>query len=65
MTDILAAARERQSHLANEIAKINDFISMAEALKRTVSDSTVHPEGPDLGEIVFEKTVTHANGKGK
>jgi hypothetical protein len=34
MTDVIQIAKERRDRLADEIAKLNDFIQMAEALMK-------------------------------
>ena len=47
MTDIVKIAKERRAALASEIAKLEDFIRMAEALARWSEASSNRLAGDD------------------
>ena len=58
MSDVLQAAVKYQSRLKSELAKINDFVRMAEEL---VKDG--QPKGEPSDSIMFFKTSPSSDSK--
>jgi len=55
MTDVVEIARERQARLAAEIAKLDDFIRMAEKLVKN-GGNDAEEEGDSSPLILFADT---------
>jgi hypothetical protein len=60
MTDVVEIARERQSRLAAEIGRLDNFISMAEALvnqSRSGANMASDPEDEEVTEFTGPTTL--------